>query len=154
VRQYLFDAYELARLTETVNSAHKPIAEISIKIRPEEIYHYRHTSNWVKRLGLGTEESNQRTQAALDSLWAYALQLFVPLPGEAELVDANIVPDPATLRAAWEATVVPWLTGTGLSIPNPAEPATTSREQHTEHLITLLAEMQEVARIEGPDVKW
>ena len=154
VRQYLFDAYELARLAETVHSVNKTISEISIKIRPEEVYHYRHTSNWVKRLGLGTDESNRRMQTALDSLWPYALQLFAPLPGEAELVSAAIVPDPPALRAAWEATTRPWLTGARLRIPAAAEPVTMNRETHTEHLTALLAEMQEVARIEGPEVKW
>lgn len=153
-RQYLFDAAELVRLAETVNSAHKPTAEISTKIRPEEMYHYRHTSNWVKRLGLGTEESHRRMQAALDALWPYALQLFAPVPGEEELIAANITPDPAKLRAAWEATVRPWLANAGLAAPDAAEAVAASREQHTDHLAQMLSEMQEVARLEGPDVKW
>ena len=153
IRQYLFDAAELARLAETVNSTYKLIAEVSTKIRPEEMYHYRHTSNWVKRLGLGTDESHTRMQAALDTLWPYALQLFAPLPGEDELIVQNIMPRPNTLRAAWEATVRPWLTDAGLTIPETPQPAA-NREQHTEHLTALLADMQEVARLESPEVKW
>jgi ring-1,2-phenylacetyl-CoA epoxidase subunit PaaC len=154
MRQYLFDAAEFARLTETVNSQYKSIAEVSAKIRPEEMYHYRHTSNWVKRLGQGTQESHRRMQAALGTLWPYGLQLFVPIPGEDELIAANIAPDPRKLRAAWEERVRPWLVGAGLAIPPIAGPAASSREQHTDHLTALLTEMQEVARLESPEVKW
>jgi ring-1,2-phenylacetyl-CoA epoxidase subunit PaaC len=154
MRQYLFDAYELARLVETVNSTHKGVAEISIKIRPEEIYHYRHASNWVKRLGLGTEESHSRMQTALDTLWPYALQLFVPLAGEGELVAQGIFPESARLQANWENTVRSWLTDSGLTVPAVTQPIATSREQHTQHLTILLTDMQEVARLEGPEVKW
>ncbi len=154
MRQYLFDAAEFARLTETVNSQYKSVAEVSAKIRPEEMYHYRHTSNWVKRLGLGTDESHQRMQNALNILWPYALQLFVPVPGEEELIAAGIMPVAQTLRDAWEDMVRPWLTDASLTVPDSSEPAVASREQHTEHLAALLTEMQEVARLESPEVKW
>jgi ring-1,2-phenylacetyl-CoA epoxidase subunit PaaC len=69
VRQYLFDAFEMVRATQLVNSSYRPLADVAAKIRQEELYHYRHTSNWVHRLGLGTEESHGRMQTALDQLW-------------------------------------------------------------------------------------
>jgi ring-1,2-phenylacetyl-CoA epoxidase subunit PaaC len=154
VRQYVFDAAELVRLAGTLNSAYRPMAEISAQIQPEEIYHDRHTSNWVRRLGLGTSESHTRMQAALDSIWPYALQLFVPLPDEDRLAAAGIVPDPAQTRADWEARVRPWLAESGLSVPQASEPVTTDRQRHTEHLAALITEMQEVARTEDPGVGW
>jgi ring-1,2-phenylacetyl-CoA epoxidase subunit PaaC len=154
MRQYLFDAAELVRLAEMVNSAYNPIAEVSTKIRPEELYHYRHTSNWVKRLGLGTEESHSRMQAALDELWPYAGQLFAPTPGEDELIAQAIVPARQKLQTAWEAMVRPWLADSGLEFPDSAKTIAVGRDQHTEHLTALLADMQEVARLEGPEVKW
>ena len=154
VRQYLFDAAEMARLARLVDSAYRPIAEAAAKIRTEEIYHVRHTSAWMKRLGLGTEESHRRTQTALDELWAFALQLFVPLPDEALLVADGIVPSADEVQAAWEETVTPFLRHAGLIVPRTRHPIALSREQHTEHLAALLAEMQEVARLEGPEVKW
>lgn len=154
VRQYLFDAYELIRLNETVNSSNRTIADISNKIRPEEIYHYRHTSNWVKRLGLGTEESHGRMQVALDSLWPYALQLFEPLLGENELVASGIVPDPNSQKFAWETLVKQHLSESGLTLPADSTSIVRNRTEHTEHLITLLVDMQEVAHLESPEVKW
>lgn len=154
LRQYLFDAAEAVRLPALALSPHAPLAEAAAKIRTEEIYHYRHTHAWVTRLGQGTAESNHRLQAALDSLWPYALQLFVPLPGEAELAGHGLVPASRELQPAWEALVRPALSTASLILPVVATPATLSRETHTPHLAPLLDEMQSVARLEGPQVQW
>ena len=147
LRQYLFDIYELLLLDMLQYSDYQPLAEACAKIRNEEIYHLRHSSSWVKRLGLGTEESNRRTQRALDELWPYAQQLFVQLPGESILVDEKIVPDLATLYKEWEERVRPFLTAAHLTTPHNQTPSTTSRSEHTPHLTQLLNDMQKVARL-------
>jgi len=154
MRQYLFDAFEMTRLKHLTASSYQPLADAAAKIRTEEIYHYRHTVNWVKRLGLGTEESHRRMQTALDEVWGYALQLFVPLPDEAQLVTEKIFPNSGEVKIEWKAIVLPVLKEARLIIPSTHTPICSSREQHTEHLTTLLAEMQETARLESPDVKW
>lgn len=147
LRQYLFDAYELLLLDKLQHSDYQPLAEACAKIRNEEIYHLRHSSSWVKRLGLGTEESNRRTQRALDELWPYAQQLFVPLPGESILVDEHIVPDLAVLHEDWWERIRPFLTAAHLTIPANQTPPTTNRSEHTPHLTQLLNNMQKVARL-------
>lgn len=154
LRQYLFDAAEAVRLEKLAASTDTEIAAAAAKIRTEEIYHYRHTSAWVRRLGLGTKESHRRMQAALDALWPYALQLFVAQPGEAALAAQGLVPDPAALQPAWEGLVLPALTESGLAVPAGRAPAATDRTQHTRHLAALLEEMQAVARLAGPEVQW
>jgi ring-1,2-phenylacetyl-CoA epoxidase subunit PaaC len=153
VRQYLFDAYELAFLAQLVASAYTPLAEAAAKIRPEELYHYRHSSTWVRRLALGTAESHRRTQAALDSLWSHAQQLFMPLPDEPALVAAGYLPDPALTQQSWQAAVQPFLRECALTIPQIATGAPPGREKHTPHLTALLAELQEVARLD-PTASW
>lgn len=153
LRQYLFDAAEMVWLPRLAGSAYQPIAHAAAKIRPEEMYHYRHTHHWVKRLGLGTAESNRRMQRALDELWPYALQLFTPLPGDGLLLEAGYFPPPAELRATWEESVIPFLEAAGLQLPDVREAIVTSREEPGPYLADLLAEMQEVAR-RHPEAKW
>lgn len=153
MRQYLFDAAEQQWLAQMAESSYTPIAEAAAKMVREEMYHLRHTSAWIKRLALGTEESHRRTQHALDELWPYALQLFVPLPHEDGLVDAAMVPDVAALQTEWEGVVRPFLTAANLTIPNEATPPTTRRDDHTDHLTPLLTDMQEVARLD-PEAEW
>ncbi len=114
VRQYLFDAAEAVWLPHLAGSAYAPLAAAAAKMRPEELYHWRHTAVWIKRLGLGTTESGQRTQAALEALWPYAAQLFAPLPGEATLVAEGIVPEPTAVRTEWQSQVIPFLEQAGL----------------------------------------
>lgn len=153
LRQYLFDVYELLLLEQLQHSSYRPLAEACAKIRNEEIYHLRHTSSWVKRLGLGTAESHQRLQAALDELWSYAQQLFVPLSGESILVKAEIVPDLTLLREDWLKRVRPFLMDAHLAIPSSDFPPATRRSDHTLHLTDLLNDMQKVARI-NPEAVW
>lgn len=152
LRQYLFDAYELVLLAELVGSAHKPLAEVAAKIRTEELYHYKHSSTWVRRLGLGTEESQRRMQAALDVQWPLAHQLFWQPESEAPLVTGGVVPRASDVLAMWHTRVGPWLTESGLRLPV-APPAYIPREQHTSHLAALLADFQQVARLD-PEAEW
>lgn len=153
LRQYLFDAYEYVYLARLSESAYTPIAETVAKIRKEEMFHLRHSRAWVERLGLGTPESNERMQAALETLWPGVQQLFSPLPDEDVLVGAGIVPDLAEVEAAWLEHVTPHLETSGLSLPTSYEPQATSREAHTDHLSALLQDLQEVARLE-PEGTW
>jgi ring-1,2-phenylacetyl-CoA epoxidase subunit PaaC len=153
LRQYLFDAYEVVMLSALQASAYRPLAEAVAKIRNEEIYHYRHTSAWIKRLGLGTEESHSRMQNALDELWPYAQQLFMPLPDEAALVDEGIVGETADLHANWSNLVIPHLNNANLIIPDDDEPLANSRSQHSSHLTDLLNDMQSIARLDVA-AKW
>ncbi|HZQ08336.1 MAG TPA: 1,2-phenylacetyl-CoA epoxidase subunit PaaC [Anaerolineae bacterium] len=154
LRQYLFDAAEAVLLPALAASTDTRISEIAAKIRPEEIYHLRHTSNWVKRLGLGTEESHRRMQSALDEMWSYALQLFVPLPHQVEWVEKGVMPDPTKLQREWEQQVVAFLNASGLVVPTTRIPAAISRAAHTNYLPELLTDMQQVARSEAYGVEW
>jgi len=151
-RQYLFDAYELVNLAHLSRSAYRQIAEIAGKIQSEELYHYRHTSHWMRRLGLGTEESCRRMQRALEEIWPYAGQLFLESEGSRFLADAGVAPDLAVMRKQWLETVIPFLNESNLHVSK-VEPIKASRSDHTLHLADLLAEMQEVARM-NPQVQW
>jgi ring-1,2-phenylacetyl-CoA epoxidase subunit PaaC len=153
MRQYLFDAAESVRLRHLTASAYQPLAEAAAKIATEEGYHLRHTSLWLRRLGLGTAESHARAQAALDALWPYARQLFAPQAGEAALVAAGIAPEPALLRREWDGLVRPFLTSCDLAVPDSAPGRDTPRAEHTEHLMAVLSEMQFVARLD-PEAEW
>lgn len=152
VRQYLFDAYEMVALPQLMNSTYKPVGDAAAKIRSEELYHLRHTMAWLKRLGLGTEESRSRSQQALNDLWPYALQLFVPVPDEHLLVEAGYMPDAAALQTEWLALVQPFLQECSLALP-PHELAPGDRFHHTSYLAELLQEMQSVARLD-PAAIW
>jgi len=148
MRQYLFDSLETVRLKALVESDWDPLADTAAKIRPEELYHLRHTKAWVRRLGLGTEESNQRMQNALDELYPYALQPFSTSGNE-----FSALPDIKSLRQAWKAEIQPLLAESNLNIPSVTDSPVRSREEHTSYLPMLIEEMQMVARTET-EAQW
>lgn len=152
LRQYLFDVYEGFYLGALTESPYTPLKEVAQKGLREERFHLQHTHVWVERLGLGTEESNERMQRALDELWPYAQGLFVALEDEAALVEEGVVPNLEETKEAWLEHVTTHLEASALSLPKNTT-APKGRDIHTEHLPQLLEELQEVARLE-PEGAW
>ena len=152
VRQFLFDAAERVRLEALAGSQYEPLAAAAAKLRNEELYHFRHSHAWLQRLGLGTAESHRRMQNALDEIWPYRSQLFAPLPAEALLVDAGYVTEPSQLRTQWHDLIIPNLQQADLILPENGT-AVPGRDEHTQHLVDLLKDMQVVARLD-PQAEW
>jgi ring-1,2-phenylacetyl-CoA epoxidase subunit PaaC len=152
LRQYFMDAYEHVLMTRLEKSTNQDIANIAAKIHREELYHLKHSSAWVKRLALGTEESHQRTQAALEQQWPYVGQLFGLAPGEEQLVERGVIADLKALRTDWENLVLPMLSASQLTLPQTGS-TELSRQQHTTHLDQLLDDLQKVSRLD-PQAEW
>ncbi len=154
VRQFLFDAFSVLQWDALATCTFVPLAGIAAKALKEDRYHVRHSSDWMLRMGDGTEESHARAQTALNHLWRFTGELF-----EADAVDAavranGIVVDLAAIQSRWQQTVSDVAGRATLAIP-PAG-ATSSggrRGRHTESLGHMLAEMQIVAR-SHPGAKW
>jgi ring-1,2-phenylacetyl-CoA epoxidase subunit PaaC len=152
LRQYLFDSAETIRLEALAGNPYRPLAEAAVKIRKEEAYHYRHSQAWIRRLGLGTKESQRRLQNALQETWPYTEQLFVSLPDHPTLIKEGILPDPQEMLHAWDGLVMPFLEDCSLQVPQESR-LEINRNEHTSHLKILLSEMQSVARLE-PEAEW
>jgi ring-1,2-phenylacetyl-CoA epoxidase subunit PaaC len=108
----------------------------------------------VLRLGDGTAESHDRSQAALDELWPWTGEFFFQNDVDAVLQEQAIAPDLETLRAPWEGLVKEHLAKATLNVPSiPARMAGGRVGRHSEHLGHMLAEMQIVAR-SHPGATW
>src|SRR5260370_30970604 len=84
-----------------MKSSDTTLAAIAAKSEKESAYHLRHSSEWIVRLGDGTEESHRRAQTAIDDLWAYTGEMFHIDESERGLIDGGIAVDPATLHPQW-----------------------------------------------------
>jgi ring-1,2-phenylacetyl-CoA epoxidase subunit PaaC len=154
LRQYLLDAYEMVHLTHLAKSKHPPLAKAVKKVQNEEVYHLRHSIAWVQRLGLGTDESHQRMQTALNELWPYAQQLTKPMPNHKILSEEGLVPDLKIVSVEWENLVTDFLVQASLPVPEEFSGVPVSRAAQPEILNSLVTEMQEVARLESQAVRW
>lgn len=154
VRQMLYAAL-LHPYFEAMSAISEPrLAEIAAKAVKEMRYHLRHASEWVIRLGDGTDESHRRTAAALDRLWPYTGELFEMDDGERQLVAAALAPNRTALRPQWEATIARVLSEAGLEAPQGRTMLSGGRSgRHTEHLAPMLVDMQSLARAH-PEATW
>ncbi len=154
VRQFLLDAFNRQLYLGLLNSKDETLVGIAGRSAKECEYHLRHSSEWVLRLGDGTEESHCRAQRALDDLWPYTPELFESDAVTEQMEQQGIAPPAAKLRQAWLHTVEPLLRKVRLTIPENAWPQTGGRQgMHSEHMGFLLAEMQFVQRA-YPGQKW
>jgi ring-1,2-phenylacetyl-CoA epoxidase subunit PaaC len=154
VRQFLLDAYHRHLYAELCASRDETLAGVAGRAAKESEYHLRHTTEWMLRLGDGTEESHARVQRALDELWSYTPEMFEADAVTAAVEAAGIGPSTALLHAEWTRTVQPVLREAGLETPQDDFPHRGGRQGlHTEHMGYLLAEMQFLQRA-YPGLKW
>ena len=78
-RQFFIDVYHKLLFSKLIKSEDLTITGISKKAIKEINYHFQRSSDWIKRLGLGTEESNKRLQNAINELWMYTDELFLTM---------------------------------------------------------------------------
>lgn len=153
-RQYLVDVYSLAYMEALQSSADKTLAAIADKAVKESRYHLRRSSDWVLRLGDGTEESHKRMQAAVDELWGYTPELFEMDELEQSLADASIAVNAAELNSAWAKTVASTFAEATLQVPAGGWSVSGGRQGvHTEALGHMLSDMQFVQRA-YPCLQW
>jgi ring-1,2-phenylacetyl-CoA epoxidase subunit PaaC len=153
VRQFVFDLAEQVRLRVLADHRLPSVAHTAAKILNEERYHERHSRAWVRRLALGTPESHRRMQAAVDTIWPMAHQLFQELPGEAQLAEAGEWPASAPLGEVWRSQAEDFLQECDLALPAGEGRDRGDRTVHSEHLSHLVTELQSVARLE-PEGQW
>lgn len=154
VRQFLFDAYSVLLWDTLAGCGDERVAAVAAKSLKEDKYHLRHSSEWVVRLGDGTEESHARAQHALDTLWRYTGELFAQDDVDAAVAAQGIVVDAGAIRSRWDAMVNDVLTRATLQRPVDEAMRTGGRVgRHTEHLGHMLATMQIVAR-SHPGASW
>jgi len=76
VRHALYSAYMLAVWERLLAGPDANLAEIAGKAIKETRYHWRHASDWLVKLGDGTEHSHQRMQMALEQFLPYTNEWF------------------------------------------------------------------------------
>ena len=156
LRQFFFSAYQFCYYEQLQHSRDTQLAAIAEKSHKEVIYHLRWSSEWVIRLGDGTAESHSRMEKALDQLWKFTGELFLPAEYERTLATTGIAVDLEQIQPWWEEKVGEVLAEAQLAFPaRKGEWMQTGGKQgrHTEDLGYLLAEMQFLQRA-YPGCEW
>jgi ring-1,2-phenylacetyl-CoA epoxidase subunit PaaC len=153
-RQFLFSTWQQKLFAHLVSSADSTIAAIAEKAVKEVAYHRALASEWVIRLGDGTDESRRRMQEGLDWVARFVPELFERDPLTAFLAERGIGADPTVFRDDYDREVAAVLEKATLTLPPPQRPILGGRRgHHSEHLGHLLATMQFLPRT-YPDASW
>jgi ring-1,2-phenylacetyl-CoA epoxidase subunit PaaC len=154
MRQFLFDTWNLHFLQKLSESKDDQLAAIAAKSLKEVQYHIRYSSEWVLRLGDGTEESHQKMQNALDLLWDYAEEWSIVEPFEQELIHTGIAPDPKLYKNSVDQYRKSILQESTLIMPVQTFSHKGGKMGfHSEYLDHILAEMQIMQR-SYPGLEW
>jgi len=146
LRQFFFSSFQQLMYQEMIKSSDSQLAAIAAKSIKETNYHIKWSSEWVIRLGDGTDESNQRMKNAIEYLWQYTGEFFIAV--EYEIIDV------AALKNEWLEKVKSVFDEATLSMPENTFMQTGGKTGvHTEHLGFVLPEMQSLQR-NFPGAEW
>lgn len=154
MRQYLFDAWHLPMLDGLCKSGREDVRDLAQKSVKEVRYHIDRSRDLIVRLGDGSAESHRRMQDALDTLWPFTADLLATDDVDAGLVEQGVIPDPARVKAVFDAETAATFGRATLTMPENGLRRMGGRNGvHTEHMGYLLAEMQSVPR-SYPGARW
>jgi len=154
LRQFFFSQYQYLLFQQIQNSKNEQLAAIAEKSLKEITYHLRWSSEWVIRLGDGTEESHNRMQKAIDEFWKYTEELFEAASYERQVANDGTGIDISKLKDQWMTKVKEILSEATLTIPGKTSMQEGGKEgKHTEHLSHILSKLQYMQRT-YPGCEW
>jgi len=154
LRQFFVSVYHSLLYQQLLKSSDTQIAAIAEKSLKEVAYHIKWSSEWVIRLGNGTEESHRRMIDAINNLWAYTGEMFVPADYEVEAAKMRIGIDTASLKEEWINKIEPVFSEATLPVPEKIFMQLGGKSGvHTEYLGYILTDLQYLQRV-YPGAQW
>jgi len=154
VRQFLFDHFQHLLYERLMESPDQHIAAIAAKSIKEVKYHLKHSSEWVIRLGDGTEESHNRVQDSLTDLSRFIDELFYQDEVDDYLIEKGVICDTSLFKEAYKTNIQAVIDEATLQLPDKLWQLDGGRKGvHSEHLGYLLAELQYMQRT-YPGMEW
>lgn len=154
VRQFFYDNFMQLVYTKLLSSTDKQLAAIASKAIKEVNYHLKFSSEWVIRMGDGTEESHERVQNAANTLWEFTGEFFIPTDYDNEMAAKGIGCDVASLKTDWQNRVNEIFAEATLQVPQATWFQSGGKTGvHSENLGLLLTDLQYLQRT-YPGASW
>lgn len=152
---FFFSSWQYFFYQKLIYSSDAQLSAIAEKSLKEVTYHVRWSSEWVIRLGDGTEESHSRMENALEELWPYTNEMFEATDYENDAADTKMGINVSEIKPDWLRKVKSVLEEASLIFPEIKIWMHTGGKngKHTEHLGYILAEMQFLQRA-YPGCEW
>lgn len=153
-RQFFFDVFNYYLHIELCDSKDKQVAAIANKSIKEITYHLKYSSEWMIRLGDGTEESHEKMQQAVDDLYMFAGEMTAADELDKKMAEDGIGADLDKIRPAYFAKVKEIMDRATLNLPKDQWFQEGGKKgHHTENLGFILADLQFMQRT-YPGLDW
>ncbi len=153
VKVFFFSTWQFYYYQKLIYSSNKQLAAIAEKSLKEVTYHMKWGSDWVARLGDGTEESKKRMEKAIEDIWPFTGEMFVSADFETRLKNSVSI-DVSSIKNDWVEKVASVFKEATLAVPKEGWMQSGGKTGvHTEHLGYILAEMQFLQRA-YPGLEW
>ena len=151
-KMFFYDLYHQLVLQQLVHSNHLVFVATAQKALIEVGYHVKFSKHWCQVLCQGTPESLNRMESAIDYLWQYCGEFFVPARQEEQLIQENIL-NLEQIKTIWSQEVFAAMPQVKIDKELDFHLPLGKQNHHTEYLGYLLAEMQVLAR-KHPHAQW
>lgn len=154
-RLLTFATYQCELYAALRRSSDPVLAGVAEKALKEVTYHRDHATQWVLRLGDGTDESHRRMQEGLQATAPYVAELFDDDEVSRAAAEAGVGVLPSSLHDAFAGRIADVLERATLEPPTtPTWRSRGGRDGiHSRPMGYLLAEMQHIAR-SHPGASW
>lgn len=153
-RQFLFDSFHKPLLESLTKSTDGTIAAIASKSIKEALYHLRFSSEWVKRLGAGTDESHIRMQHAVNELYPFVSELYNESDLEKKMDLSGVGANVSDISKESQKTINKVFSEATIELPDsPARKAHGKEGMHSEHMGFILSDLQYMQRA-YPNMEW
>ncbi len=154
VRQFMYDTFHYCFLEAMTESTDAQLAAIAAKSVKESKYHLKYSTDWMLRLGDGTTISHSKMQHALDGMYKFYDECFVPSNDELLLMNEGISVDLEMIRTKAVKIFDQVIKESTLTMPKTTVKRTGGKTgRHSEHLGFILSTMQYMQRA-YPSMKW
>jgi len=153
-RSFFYDTFNYFFFSQLRSSKDESLSAVAEKSLKEVTYHLRWSSEWVVRLGDGTNESHKRMQHAVNELWAYTGELFTMNETDTAMLQQGIGVNLTDIKQLWSERVRSVFEDATIIIPDGLWMQQGGKEgRHSEHLGYILAELQFMQRA-YPGMEW
>ncbi len=153
-KNFLLSHYSYLVYQALQKSTSLTLKAIADKSLTELEYHIEYFDNWVIRLGDGTDYSKEKMQSAIDRLWEYTGEFFIPSEYEKDLDKTQYPIDLLAIKKAWNEVVSQTLKTATLQTPEEGWAQTGGKSGvHSEHMAYILTETRYM-QSSYPDMQW
>ncbi len=154
-RQFFYDSFHYFLLEQFLKVKDLKLQSIAEKSLKEVKYHLKWSSEWMIRLGDGTQESHDKIQQAVNDILPYVGEMFILAPYQKVLIEAGLIDNPNDFKAAWLAKVNEILEEATIvaDVENAFAQKGGKEGIHSEHLGYILTDLQYMQRT-YPNLQW